>query len=74
VPVDLISCAILGRFYKTCEFKRIKKKQALAMAQGGLGLVQVHKNEFEAAIPELEQAVALGSNEDPEQLLFTWGG
>jgi hypothetical protein len=44
------------------------------MAQGGLGLVQVHKNEFEAAIPELEQAVALGSNEDPEQLLFTWGG
>jgi Flp pilus assembly protein TadD len=35
------------------------------MAQGGLGLVQVHKNEFEAAIPELQQAVALGSNEDP---------
>jgi len=41
------------------------KKQTLAMAHGSLGLVQVHKNEFEAAIPELEQAVALGSNEDP---------
>ena len=35
------------------------------MAHGNLELVQVHKNEFEAAIPELEQAVALGSNEDP---------
>ena len=41
------------------------KNQTLAMARGSLGLVQVRKNEFEAAIPELEQAVALGSNEDP---------
>jgi hypothetical protein len=35
------------------------------MAHDSLELVQVHKNEFEAAIPELEQAVTLGSNEDP---------
>jgi len=41
------------------------KKQTLAMAHGSLALVQVHKNELEAAIPELEQAVALASNEDP---------
>jgi tetratricopeptide (TPR) repeat protein len=41
------------------------KNQTLVMAHGSLGLIQVHKNEFEAAIPELEQAVALGSNEDP---------
>jgi tetratricopeptide (TPR) repeat protein len=41
------------------------KNQTLAMAHGSLGLVQVHKNEFEAAIPELEQAVSLGSNQDP---------
>jgi tetratricopeptide (TPR) repeat protein len=40
------------------------KNQTLAMAHGSLGLVQVHKNEFEAAIPELEQAVSLGSNQD----------
>jgi tetratricopeptide (TPR) repeat protein len=41
------------------------KNQTLAMAHGSIGLVKVHQNEFEAAIPELEQAVSLGSNEDP---------
>jgi tetratricopeptide (TPR) repeat protein len=41
------------------------KSQTLAMAHGSLGLVEVHKNEFEAAIPELEQAVSAGSNQDP---------
>jgi hypothetical protein len=44
------------------------------MAQVGLGLVQVHKNEFEAAIPELEQAVALGSHEDPTNYYLLGGG
>jgi tetratricopeptide (TPR) repeat protein len=41
------------------------KNQTLAMAHGSLGLVEVHKNEFEAAIPELEQAVSAGANQDP---------
>jgi tetratricopeptide (TPR) repeat protein len=41
------------------------KNQTLAMAHGSLGLVEVHKNEFEAAIPELEQAVSTGPNQDP---------
>jgi hypothetical protein len=30
------------------------KSQTLAMAHGSLGLVEVRKNEFQAAIPELE--------------------
>jgi len=41
------------------------KNQTLAMAHGSLGLVEVHKNEFEAAIPELEQAVSADANQDP---------
>lgn len=39
------------------------KSQTLAMAHASLGLVEVHKNESEAAIPE--QAVSAGSNQDP---------
>jgi tetratricopeptide (TPR) repeat protein len=41
------------------------KNQTLAMAHGSRGLVEVHKNDFEAAIPELEQAVRAGPNQDP---------
>lgn len=41
------------------------KNETLAMAHASLGLVALHKNNFEAAIPELEQAVQLGSNTDP---------
>jgi hypothetical protein len=41
-------------------FTELKKTDS-----GSLELVQVHKTAFEVAIPELQQAVALGSNEDP---------
>ena len=41
------------------------KNETLAMAHASLGLVALHKNSFDAAIPELEQAVQLGSNTDP---------
>jgi tetratricopeptide (TPR) repeat protein len=41
------------------------KNQTLAMAHASLGLVALHKRNFEAAIPDLEQAVQLGSNTDP---------
>jgi len=35
------------------------------MAHGSLGLVALHKNNFDVAISELEQAVQLGTNNDP---------
>jgi tetratricopeptide (TPR) repeat protein len=41
------------------------KNETLAMSHASLGLVAIHKNDFDAAIPELEQAVQLGSNTDP---------
>jgi tetratricopeptide (TPR) repeat protein len=41
------------------------KNQTLAMAHASLGLVALHKNSFETAVPELEQAVELGANADP---------
>ena len=41
------------------------KNETLSMAHASLGLVSLHKNNFDAAIPELEQAVQLGSNADP---------
>jgi len=41
------------------------KNETLTMAHASLGLVALHKNNFDAAIPELEQAVQLGSNTDP---------
>jgi len=41
-------------------FTELKKTDS-----GSLELVQVYKDAFEAAIPELQQAVAPGSNEDP---------
>jgi len=41
------------------------KNETLAMAHASLGLVSLHKNNFDAAIPELEQAVQLGTNTDP---------
>jgi tetratricopeptide (TPR) repeat protein len=41
------------------------KKETLAMAHASLGLVALHKNSFDAAVPELEQAVELGINTDP---------
>lgn len=41
------------------------KNETLAMAHASLGLVALHKNNFEAAVPELEQAVQLGANTDP---------
>jgi tetratricopeptide (TPR) repeat protein len=41
------------------------KNETLAMAHASLGLVALHKNNFDAAIPELEQAVQLGTNTDP---------
>lgn len=41
------------------------KNDTLAMAHGSLGLVAIHRANFEGAIPDLEQAVQLGSNADP---------
>jgi len=41
------------------------KNETLAMAHASLGLVALHKNSFDAAVPELEQAVELGNNTDP---------
>jgi tetratricopeptide (TPR) repeat protein len=41
------------------------KNDTLAMAHASLGLVALHKNNFDAAIPELEQAIQLGANTDP---------
>ena len=41
------------------------KNQTLNMAHSGLGLVQLHRNDYAGAISELEQAVALGPNDDP---------
>jgi len=41
------------------------KNETLAMAHASLGLVALHKNNFEAAIPEIEQAVQLDANTDP---------
>ena len=45
-------------------FARLKN-DTLAMSHASLGLVALHQNHFDAAIPELEQAVQLGSNSDP---------
>lgn len=47
-------------------FKTLKD-ETLTMAHASLGLVALHQNKFDAAIPELEQAVQLGSssNSDP---------
>jgi len=45
-------------------FTRLKG-ETLSMGHASLGLVAIHKNNFEAALPELEQAVQLGSNSDP---------
>jgi tetratricopeptide (TPR) repeat protein len=41
------------------------KNETLAMAHASLGLVAIHQNKFDVAIPELEQAVQLGTNTDP---------
>lgn len=41
------------------------KNETLAMAHASLGLVALHQNKFDAAVPELEQAVQLGTNTDP---------
>jgi tetratricopeptide (TPR) repeat protein len=41
------------------------KNVTLTMAHGSLGLVALHKNNFDVAISELEQAVQLGTNNDP---------
>ena len=41
------------------------KNDTLAMAHASLGLVAIHRANFEGAIPDLEQAVQLGSNTDP---------
>src|SRR5450432_1563104 len=41
------------------------KNQTLAMAHGGLGLVEVRRGQFKEAIPELNQSVTLDPNPDP---------
>jgi len=41
------------------------KNEILAMAHSTLGLVAIHRGNFEGAIPDLAQAVELGSNADP---------
>jgi tetratricopeptide (TPR) repeat protein len=45
------------------------KNGTLVMAHASLGLIALHKNNFEAAVPELEQAVQIGAadstNTDP---------
>jgi len=43
-------------------------KDVLAMSHGTLGLIALRKNSLDAAIPELEQAVQTGSNDDPTNL------
>jgi len=43
-------------------------KDVLSMAHGTLGLIALRKNSFDAAIPELEQAVQAGTSEDPTNL------
>lgn len=45
-------------------FKTLKD-ETLTMAHASLGLVALHQNKFDAAIPDLEQAVQLGNNSDP---------
>jgi len=42
-----------------------RKNEILAMAHGSLGLVAIHRGNFEGAIPDLEKAVQLGTNTDP---------
>jgi tetratricopeptide (TPR) repeat protein len=44
------------------------KNDTLSMAHASLGLVAIHRANFEGAIPDLEQAVQLGSNADPTNL------
>ena len=41
------------------------KNEVLTMGHATLGLVALHKKNFEEAIPELQQAVDLGANSDP---------
>jgi tetratricopeptide (TPR) repeat protein len=41
------------------------KNDTLAMGHSSLGLVAIHRGNFEGAIPDLEQAVQTGSNADP---------
>jgi tetratricopeptide (TPR) repeat protein len=41
------------------------KKQTLAMAHGGLGLVYIRRGQFKEAIPELNQSVTIDPTPDP---------
>lgn len=41
------------------------KNDVLTMGHATLGLVAIHKGNFEGAIPDLQQAVDLGNNTDP---------
>ena len=41
------------------------KNEVLTMGHATVGLVAIHKNNFEGAIPDLQQAVELGPNTDP---------
>jgi tetratricopeptide (TPR) repeat protein len=41
------------------------KNDTLSMGHSTLGLVAIHRGNFEGAIPDLQQAVQLGSNTDP---------
>jgi tetratricopeptide (TPR) repeat protein len=41
------------------------KKETLAMAYSGLGLVSIRKGSYSAAIPDLEQATKLDAKKDP---------
>jgi tetratricopeptide (TPR) repeat protein len=41
------------------------KNDTLTMGHASLGLVAIHRGNFEAAIPDLQQAVELGGNTDP---------
>jgi len=41
------------------------KNETLMMGHASLGLVAIHRGNFEGAIPDLEQAVQLGPNTDP---------
>ena len=41
------------------------KKQTLAMAHGGLGLVYVRRGQFKEAIPEFNQSVTIDPTPDP---------
>lgn len=49
----------------TDESFSLVKNQTLAMAHGGLGLVDVRRGQFKEAIPELNQSVTLDPNPDP---------